>query len=258
MNLSKSEEIKYNKHSEQHALDTFTFEYNNNLDRPIDKLIKSTQENLNDLSKKYQYYQKLQNDKSEDYWKLERKYRRSGGVDMLMMDQIVDIVFIEDELKAISETKIIYGYKHFEINLNKLIRVSFGRNNNIKTFRWEDIKNFFKSKGIIISQIKGYDKLNQFRLINNMIKHSDYKIDSKIQAIREFSHSTEISHRELLNFYNRIKQCPQIFLSSLIREIWNHLYEFDERRIDKIAEDFALRMDKKTADNFIASLKKKY
>jgi hypothetical protein len=258
MNFSEAEEIRYNRQSKQHALDTFTFDFDNTLDRPIDKLIRSTQAKINELSENYHYYQKLQKEKSATYWEIEKKHSSSGGVDMIMMDQIIDMTFLEDELMAISETKIIYGYKHFEISLNKLIRIAFGNNNSVKTFRWEDVRNFFKSKKIKISDLKGFNELNQFRSVNNMIKHSDYKVDPQIKNIKEFSKSTDINHIQLLKFYNRVKQSPQIFLSSLIIEIQKYLYDFSPERIDKIAQDFALRMDKETTSIFIEKLKGKY
>ena len=67
-----------------------------------------------------------------------------------------------------------------------------------------------------------------------------------------------MGHNELISFFKRVKDFPYKFILELSSEIFKDLYEFDENRLDKIAELYALRMDKKNAEKFIKLLKLKY
>ena len=64
----------------------------------------------------------------------------------------MEIYFIEQELKAISEMKIIYAYKHFENKLKFLLSAAYGVSKN-KMFKWEFITEFLKEKNIDIKKV---------------------------------------------------------------------------------------------------------
>lgn len=83
-------------------------------------------------------------------------------------------------------------------------------------------------------------------------------IDDKVKKISEFKELKYMGHNELISFFKRVKDFPYKFISELSSEIFKDLYEFDENRLDKIAELYALRMDKKNAEKFIKLLKLKY
>jgi hypothetical protein len=259
MEYSDTDKIQLNKYSKQQALDTFSFSYNNKFDRSIDKLITSLIEESDKISEKYQYYEKLQKEKSEKYWELQDTLDNSGyGVDMIMMDHVQDMMYLEEEIIAICETKIIYGFKHFEISLKKLLRIAFGQNDQIKKFKWHELINFFKQKNIDISKLNGYEGINQLRILNNVLKHSNENIDNQIANFPEFKNKDHFHFPLLINFYKRVKNSPVIFLASLSSEIQKYLYDFNENRIENIAESYALRMDKEIAEKFITKLKAKY
>ena len=197
MDFTETDKIRLNKQSKKHALDTFSFNYNNKFDRPIDKLINSLTEESDQISKKYQYYEKLQNEKSEEYWELLDRFNGSDlNLDMVMMDHIQDLMYLEDEIIAICETKIIYGFKHFEISLKKLLGIAFGKNDQTKRLKWHELISFFKQKKIDISKLDGYEEINQMRIVNNVLKHSNENIDDQI------SHFPEFRNKEILRFKN--------------------------------------------------------
>lgn len=61
----------------------------------------------------------------------------------------MEVYFLEQELKAISEMKIIYAYKHFENKLKFLLSAAYGISKS-KMFKWEYITEFLKEKNIDI------------------------------------------------------------------------------------------------------------
>ncbi|MDC7996375.1 hypothetical protein [Altibacter sp. HG106] len=259
MDFNEKDQIRFNKQSKQHALETFSFEFNNKFDRPIDKLIKSLIEERNQISEKYQYHSKIQKEKSEDFWELQDRLNMTDlDLETILMDHLQDLIYLEDEIIAICETKIIYGFKHFEISLKKLLRIAFGEDDQIKKFKWHELIYFFKQKNIEISKLKGFDEINQMRIMNNVLKHSDEKIDVDIRNFPEFINKNSLHFPQLIEFYKRVRKSPEIFLTSLSNEIQKYLYDFSDSRLENLAEYYALRMEKKDADKFITILKSKY
>lgn len=166
--------------------------------------------------------------------------------------------FIESELFSVTEMRIIHLYKTFENKLKFLIRATY--NIDIKMFyKWENIAQFLKTKNIDIKKIKCYNDINELRLVNNSLKHSDdLKKDSSLKNIKEIKNSTYIVYRDLLGFFKRIEDAPEIFITDIADEIYKDLYVFSDERLDEIAEMFALRMTHDHAINFIEKLKSKY
>ncbi|CAI2768190.1 hypothetical protein [Flavobacterium collinsii] len=173
-------------------------------------------------------------------------------------DSIMEIYFIEQELKAISEMKVLYAYKHFENKLKFLLSAAYGASKS-KMFKWEFVIEFLKEKNIDIKNINCYAEINELRNLNNCIKHSDdIRNDSRVMPIKEFKNKRFILYRDILAFYKRIENAPSAFLSSLSDYIYKDLYVFDEKRIDQEAEKIALRMTEREASILIEKLKKKY
>lgn len=171
----------------------------------------------------------------------------------------LEVMFLEQELKAISEMKIIYAYKHFEIKLKFLLNAAYENVERTKMYKWEFIIDFLKSKKIDVKKIKAYNEINELRIVNNAIKHSNnFFDDSKVSLIKEFKGKKTIQYQDLLSFYKRIENSPSNFIYSLSDLIYNDLYVFDEFRINEFAESMALRMTKKEANSFIEKLKEKY
>lgn len=170
----------------------------------------------------------------------------------------MEIYFMEQELKAISEMKIIYAYKHFENKLKFLLSAAYGISKS-KMFKWEFITEFLKDKNIDIKKVKCYYEINELRNLNNNLKHSDdIRNDTRISIIKEFKKKSFIQYQDILTFYKRIENAPSTFIYSLSDLIYNDLYVFDENRIDIEADKIALRMNETEAKMLIEKLKKKY
>jgi hypothetical protein len=170
----------------------------------------------------------------------------------------MEVYFLEQELKAISEMKIIYAYKHFENKLKFLLSAAYGISKS-KMFKWEFITEFLKEKNIDIKKIKCYCEVNELRNFNNNLKHSDdITNDSKMLIIKEFKKKSFGQYDDILTFYKRIENAPYTFIYSLSDLIYNDLYVFNENRIDKEADKIALRMNENEVKLLIEKLKEKY
>lgn len=150
----------------------------------------------------------------------------------------------EEKLLALNEMNIVYMYKVFEINIKSLIGFSYGV--NLKDlYKWRQIGKFFKSKNIYLSNLIGYQEIDELRRVNNSIKHhSTQYIDQDIRNIKEFSEIEFFKHNYLFEFNERVKYFPYKFLDCLAQEISKNLYEFNNERLHEIADDCKKRDDK--------------
>lgn len=223
---SYSEKRELNKLS----LETFFLNLeNNHYDSNIDKLISDLEQKLKlleekPLSKDFQY------------------------------EDEIEIIFLSKELFAISEMKIIYAYKHFEIHLKFLLKASYENVKENDFFKWESIVSFLKTKNIKLTDISNHSEIIDLKNLNNSIKHSRCIINDKTKNIVEFKNKKSLSYLDLINFYNRIENSTINFIQSLSRLIEKDLYSFDDERIEKIAQKLLLRMEKETIDKLINKL----
>ncbi|QVY66903.1 hypothetical protein [Polaribacter sp. Q13] len=170
----------------------------------------------------------------------------------------MDVYFLGKELYAVSEMKIIYGYKHFETHLKWLLKASYPSEiNKRELFRWENIENFLNSKKINPKKLTNYTEIRDLRNLNNAIKHSFNLLDNKTKNIREFQNKKSLSYTDLLNFYERVEESSLKFIQSLSDKIEKDLYEFDNNRIERLSDKLALRMDDKTINKLIKKLESK-
>lgn len=220
------------------GLQTFFMDVENNFhDRISDEAIHIFEEKINDAYTK---------DRSDEY----ERGDYSGST--------MEIYFMEQELKATSEMKILYAYKHFENKLKFLLSAAYGASKS-KLFKWEFVIEFLKEKNIDIKSINCYAEINELRNLSNFIKHSDdIKNDSRVMSIKEFKKKPLILYNDLLVFYKRIENAPSAFIYSLSDYIYKDLYVFDESRIDQEAEKIALRMNETQVSILIEKLKEKY
>jgi hypothetical protein len=152
--------------------------------------------------------------------------------------------------------KIIYAYKDFEIKLKFLISASYQKIDKSKMYKWEFISDFLKSRNIDIKSIDVYSQIEELRNVNNALKHSNI-LESKVLP-KEFKNKKNITYKDTLTFYTRIENSPKKFIIELSNLILNDLYDFNEFRINEIAEKIALRMDKNTAELLIKKVLEKY
>lgn len=167
-----------------------------------------------------------------------------------------DIFWTCEHLTALSEMKIIYIFKSFEITMKSLITTAYPNKNTSDFFQWKNMMTFFKSLSIPVSDLEGYKETSDLRNVNNNIKHSN-GIDEEVRKIAEFSSVFEFDYANLDSFYNRIKPRVETFSKQIGLSLIEDLFVFDESRISKITDDYARRMDSETLNTFVDKLENK-
>jgi hypothetical protein len=205
---------------------------NNHFDKISDEAIEKHEKEINRLS---ELDEKKSIEDSENLW---------------------NIIFLEEELKALAEMKIIYAYKHFEISLKFMIKASYKNFEESQMFKWYEVDNFMKTKNIDIKKADKYNEINELREVNNAIKHSSIS-KSKISIV-EFKSKDLITYKDILQFYKRIENSTFDFFISLNELIWKDLYEFDEVRLNEIVEKIEGRMEPEIAIKLANKILSKY
>jgi hypothetical protein len=169
-------------------------------------------------------------------------------IDLLLMQQL-----------SIEEMKIVCLYKEFEILLKEMIKISFNDIDINHIYKWEQIKSILNNVEINIGDIDSHNQINELRIVNNNIKHSNI-ISEKVlkDEISEFEGKKEFDSQSLSNFYSRIRNEPKIFIKSLANKIIDYLFFFDDERIENIVNQYKFRMDKKSAIKLAESLTKTF
>lgn len=167
----------------------------------------------------------------------------------------MQIYLLESELLAITQMRIIYAYKQFEIQLKKLISVSYGIEEK-NFYKWQSVVDFLYSKNIDIKRFENYQNIQEILELNNSIKHSPELINKRTQNILEFRKQKSANANIINEFYERTMNSPKDFITELAKEIDKDLYEFDDYRLDLMAEDINKRMDNETKNKFLKSLNK--
>jgi len=253
------EDIWEKREMNKMGLDTFLMYKENVLDSPIDNLIESLKTQLIAANSEYQKLMKLEQSNPKEYMELEEKENLKGtSLQSAIMNYFQEIIYLEDELFVLFEMKIIYAFKFLEINIKQLLSAAYEDNFIKRQFRWESISQFLNSKNILIKDLNDYENIDQLRNVNNSFKHSDKVIDQNTKNIKEFQNKDTLNFIDLESFYNRVKKSPNIFLSSLVSNVFKDLYSFPHEKIFAIAKSFALRMGKKDAIEFSHELLKLY
>lgn len=237
------------------SLETFSFDKHNVLDFPIDKLIAEKKEGIKQAYKNHQKWLDLLENEPDKFKNMDEVVQQTGhSLHVQMHDEIVEVSYLEDELFALLEMKIIYSFKHLEINIKKLLTASYNDKSINKHYKWENLIEYLKMKNLDNTKIKGYKEINQLRILNNSLKHAGDFMNDDLNGIPEFKGKSVIQSEDIAKFYIRVENAPIIFLESLGNLIYNNLYEFDKSKIQEIAKSFALRMDKKDAGKLITEL----
>ncbi|WP_461640543.1 hypothetical protein [Labilibaculum euxinus] len=234
----------------QMNLDTFVLGLENSFESVVHPLIEKLKQDREELQSKDKDYEKQLKDSKLDEIEIERKLLTNGNQ--------VGIYYLDQELKALLEMKIVYLYKFFEINIKRLIQDAFSIKSLKTLYRWEVIVSYLLGEGIETNQIIGYDEIVQLKDVNNSLKHSSYLDDNLKKRIPEFSNVQFIKYVELESFYNRIQELPIQFLNSLSSKIYALKYKFSDDKLNSIVSDLAIRMEKDDAEKLIQKLKKEY
>ena len=120
----------------------------NNFDRPVNNIIEELQLDLDKQYNNIEYWNELEKSDKEKYNYLDELANQKGhSIDIQMREDIETAMFIEEELTALSEMKIIYAAKHLEINIKKLILKYYKELPTSKP-KWHEIERFFKKQNI--------------------------------------------------------------------------------------------------------------
>lgn len=153
---------------------------------------------------------KLEKEESNYFEDIDRVPTLKPDITDEMMQIDYDTDLINEYLVAISEMKIIYFFKSFEITMKSLIKTAYPEINTEGFFRWKKMQKIFKSKGIVISDLQGFNEVDDLREVNNGIKH-DNSLNKEIKKISEFSSANEFDYTNLESFYKRIKSKVESF-----------------------------------------------
>lgn len=238
------EEDTIEREMAQFELDTFPMNFNNVLDSPVDAVIKSIKIKIQENNTEYAKLAKKDRIEELKYKKLNKIRSYDNELQVGMFSLIENNRYLEEELTALFEIKIIYAYKNLEINLKQLLCLAYPDEKTGKFYKWENLIQFFTSKKIEVSTIKEYKGVNQLRIVNNAIKHSNRTSDQSINSILEFTGKTEFYYEDLERFYLRVNKLPLKFLNSLKNKIMKDLFDFPNIRIKTIAKSFRQRMTK--------------
>lgn len=169
--------------------------------------------------------------------------------DIEVLEEIIDLeadqYWTTEHLNALSEMKIVYLFKSLEITMKSLIHTAYPKINTKAFYQWDSMATYFKSIDIIISSFDGYVEITELCKVNNSIKHNNI-ITEEIKKIREFVNETEFTYSNIDLFHNRIKPKIEKFIKQLRQGIINDLFIFDDSRVEKIGNNFKLRMEDET------------
>ena len=87
------------------------------------------------------------------------------------------------------------------------------------------------------------------------IKRIKLNDDNEVSSMKEFKDIKYISYSDLLDFYERIKNSPEVFISELCDSIYSDLYKFDDNRITNISEKILSRLNEENIQSLIKKLK---
>jgi len=259
MSVNIKDDLNTKRETNKIGLETFAINRYNILDRPIDTLIEKLQKELDQEYSEHQKWIDLKSNNPKKFGELEESAEQRGhSLFSQMYDYIRTANYIEEELTTLFEMKIIYAFKHLEIEVKNLISASFDENSIGKFSKWDNLIQYLKSKSIDINKVNNYREINQLRTVNNSLKHSNDQIDKSLKGIEEFKEIEFVSYDVLEKFYIRIKESSNTFLSSLSNAIYKNLYEFDNEKLGRISKSIVLRMNENNANKLIEHIKKQY
>jgi hypothetical protein len=181
--------------------------------------------------------------------------KNSDEIDDFEIFCLEDNIFsIQERLYSIYEMIIINDYKEVEIKLKTLLKATLGIDDKILS-SFDNIKKWLKTKGIILYEISNFNEINDLRRLNNHLKHSGSDLIPKdLKNIEEFKVDKKIMFNHLINFHNRTKDLRINFILDLRDKIYSHLYEFDESKINNMAERIVKRMNESQVNHLLKRL----
>ncbi|RMA67710.1 hypothetical protein [Ulvibacter antarcticus] len=243
------------KHKE-YQIEKFFQSIDNKFDRGVNQSIQELNNAFDEIGSDLEYWATMSQNNPKEYNEAEERINEFGSsISEQMHEKINNGTFIEEELSALYEMKIIYSFKHLEINLKRFLIMFYEDNSISKTYKWENIIEYLKGRNIDLSNIAGYKEVNELRNVNNSLKHSINSLDKSLNSIKEFKNNSTKDHSNLSRFYERIEDSSILFLSSLSEEIIKEFYDFNDTKIKILAEHVTTGMNKETSEKLILKIK---
>ncbi len=226
------------------ALQFLPAENRNMLDHIIAPMITDLSRQVNELCDQNESWEAIEQQHPEKWQSLldESKCTKDDWYDTIR-DGYIKASVMEDELMALSEIRIIYAFKNLELNIKRLLTTAYPGVNKRTLGNWDQLMDFLNAKGIRPEQLPNYVHVDNLRNLNNALKHS-LEINDKVKRIPEFSKAAVIGYQAMDAFYRRISDEQHLFLESLCNAVWAERFTFDDSRLDMLAEEFAIRLDK--------------
>lgn len=240
------------------GLETYFLDKENMYDPAIDKLIEQLKNQIDTLQDEARVSQKVEKNNLKRY----DEFADAGDdwdaePDMSHIDNLLDLLYYQEQLLTLVEMKIIYAFKFLEINIKKLLRGAFSLKSTKDFYRWDTLVKFLEDRNVDIKRLNSYHDAVQLKKVNNAIKHTD-DYDLSLRDIPEFNTSEKLTYSKLENFYTRVKDVPSLFLQELISAIYEELYEFDDKKITDMATSIVLRMGKEDAAKLVEKISREY
>lgn len=254
MTVTLHDKRKMNKMS----LDTFVMDDYNRFDYVSDQAINGLKKENEKAMEDYESLSKMKEEDKARWDELQEVADRIDvSLDRQMADYHMDTIYRIEEMVAIMEMKIAYAFKHLEVNIKKLVSAAYTGTDTKDLYKWNSLMVFLKSKTIIPESLDGYHDVQQLLQVNNKIKHES-NIYEKLQGIKEFKGLKGTSFESLEKFYNRVKRSPDKFLTALSSAIYKNLYDFDDARLQSLAESLVLQLEKPQALKLISLIQSYY
>lgn len=252
-NLDIHDERERNKYS----LEAYHLDKTNVYDFSIDKLIYELRSDITKSQTQIDDWDHLKKNDPKHYKEMvEQAERYDIDLEYQQFDNIGDIIYTQEQLLSLVEMKIIYAFKFLEITIKKLLQASFSLESTKEFYKWDNLVKFLKSKNVDIKSLSGYPEICELKNVNNAIKHLD-EYETSLNII-EFKNSNVITYYKLDLFYERIKGYPDLFLQELVLAIHDELYKFNDSKLENIANELSLRMNKDDAMKLIDKIKNNY
>jgi len=230
----------------------------NKLDRPVNEIITELKKERDREYSDFEYWLGLESSEPEKYNEIDEIANQTGhSLQIQKREHIESALYVEDELIALLEMKIIYAFKHLEINTKKLIFHFYNELPNANP-KWHEMIDFLKKRNISVKELNDYKEVNELRLVNNSLKHSTQSSDKSIMEIAEFKNSSIQQFESLDRFYERIIDSPSLFFCDLLEKVEKEVNDFNETKLKKIAEKVTNQMNKEIAEKLIIEIKRKY
>lgn len=162
----------------------------------------------------------------------------------------------EDSLLSLSEMRIIFLFKSIESAIKEMTVIAYPKTNKRDFFRWELVASHLKINGVEIKNITGYEEVNQLRIVNNNIKHSQ-ELNEETRKIHYWKDEEEFTFKNLERFYDNNKIPIMSFMEALGEAIIRSTYELSDEKLEEMSKELFDRLDRKQTEKLIANLKKK-